>query len=77
MTGLIVRMYCDACGALFRPAQVERCFDCDQDFCAACAPKTGHRTVHEGPAAYEAEERPQGWSYLRCADTPFSIHDGV
>lgn len=70
---MIVATYCDQCGLWFSLDGVEQCVDCHNAYCADCAALTNHRTVHED--AQPHEERPQGWTYLRCATTPYSVHD--
>lgn len=64
---------CDACGRELPPDRTEVCVDCGRILCAACALPTGHRLVNE-PEPLLADLMPLGWFYLRCADTPYSIH---
>lgn len=72
---MIVQTFCDHCESWLHPREVDHCVDCAQSLCTICASLTNHRTVHEGPAAWERDARPQGWDYLRCKDTPYSIND--
>jgi hypothetical protein len=72
---MIVQLICDHCTQYVDAKDWDICVDCGDNLCTACAVLTSHRTVHEAPADHEREERPQGWTYLRCLDTPYSIHD--
>ncbi len=68
-----ITLLCDRCKQWLHPGLIEGCVDCGDNLCAACAAATGHRTVRE--AASAAEDRPQGWTYLRCQTGPYSIHE--
>jgi hypothetical protein len=71
---MIIQALCDECGQWLAPRLFDLCVDCALNLCPACAGSTGHRLTHEDAGAWEAELRPQGWDYLRCATTPYSIH---
>ena len=66
---------CTGCGDWLHPNATELCVDCGENLCHRCAVVTHHRVVHEDATPDEAESMPNGWDYLRCGDTPYSIHD--
>lgn len=63
---------CSGCGRWLAPNLTEICVDCTEQYCHSCAVATHHRTVHED--ATPDQQMPEGWTYLRCKDTPYSIH---
>jgi len=74
--GAAIVTQCDHCKSWFPILDADICVDCQNQYCAACAAVTNHRTVHQQPLPDEAAEMPNGWSYLRCDDDPFDIHEG-
>lgn len=70
-----VQCACAHCLQWFAPEDTEICVDCHDNLCGTCAAMTGHRAVHEDDLP--GEDCAEGWDYLRCRDTPYSIHDEV
>ncbi len=71
---MIIQTLCDQCARWVDPREIDLCVDCHTNLCPACATATSHRREHQEAAEWEREERPQGWDYLRCKDTPYDIN---
>jgi hypothetical protein len=77
MSGYTITTPCELCDRWLPPRHVNTCVDCERQICYRCALVTGHRLVHEDAEPELREVMPEGWHYLRCRDTPYSISDAL